>query len=63
MNGIEKKQRGVRRSLARDNRGLSTVEYIILLALVAVAAISAWTQFGEALIVKLGDKQAELEGI
>ncbi len=33
-------------SLIRDQRGLTTVEYIILLGLVAVFGITAWTQFG-----------------
>ncbi len=31
----------------RDERGLSTVEYVILLALIAVAAIGVWTTFGQ----------------
>lgn len=33
--------------LVRDTKGLSTVEYIILLVLVAVIAITAWRTFGE----------------
>ena len=41
--------------LIRDARGLSTVEYVILLALIAVAGISLWGTFGE----KLGDKIGE----
>ena len=36
-----------RRSLREDERGLSTVEYIIILILIAVLAIAAWKQFGE----------------
>jgi Flp pilus assembly pilin Flp len=31
-----------------DERGLSTVEYVILLVLVAVMSITAWKRFGEA---------------
>lgn len=30
-----------------DETGLTTVEYALLLALVAIAAISAWTALGE----------------
>lgn len=33
-------------SLARDERGLSTVEYVILLALIAAVAIGTWSDFG-----------------
>lgn len=34
------------RSLARDTRGLSTVEYVIILALVCVVGFVVWQQFG-----------------
>jgi Flp pilus assembly pilin Flp len=34
-------------NIVRDERGLSTVEYVILLALIAVVAIGVWTTFGE----------------
>ncbi|MBW2188470.1 MAG: hypothetical protein JRG93_02605 [Deltaproteobacteria bacterium] len=37
-------------SLMRDQRGLTTVEYIIVLGLIAVVGIAAWQQFGETLI-------------
>jgi Flp pilus assembly pilin Flp len=30
----------------RDERGLSTVEYVILLALIAAVAIGTWSEFG-----------------
>lgn len=32
--------------LWRDEEGLTTVEYALLLALVAIAAITAWTTLG-----------------
>ena len=38
------------RSLMRDDRGLTTVEYIIVLGLIAVVGIAAWQKFGETLI-------------
>lgn len=34
------------RKLWRDEEGLTTVEYALLLALVAIAAITAWTTLG-----------------
>ena len=37
------------RSLAVDKRGLTTVEYIIVLGLIAIVGIAAWQQFGETL--------------
>lgn len=33
--------------LGSDEEGLTTVEYALLLALVAVAAITAWTALGD----------------
>jgi Flp pilus assembly pilin Flp len=35
--------------LAADERGLTTVEYIIVLGLIAVVGIAAWQKFGETL--------------
>ena len=34
------------KKLWKDEEGLTTVEYALLLALVAIAAISAWTMLG-----------------
>ncbi len=34
------------RSLWKDEEGLTTVEYALLLALLVVAAIGVWTAFG-----------------
>ena len=36
-------------SLLSDKRGLTTVEYIIVLGLIAVVGIAAWQKFGETL--------------
>ncbi len=36
-------------SLVADRRGLTTVEYIIVLGLIAVVGIAAWQKFGETL--------------
>jgi Flp pilus assembly pilin Flp len=38
------------KNLLADKRGLTTVEYIIVLGLIAVVGIAAWQQFGETLI-------------
>jgi Flp pilus assembly pilin Flp len=35
--------------LWKDRRGLTTVEYIIVLGLIAIVGIAAWQQFGETL--------------
>jgi Flp pilus assembly pilin Flp len=40
----------IKRSLRNDQRGLTTVEYIIVLGLIAVVGITAWQKFGETLI-------------
>lgn len=34
-------------SFWRDTRGLSTVEYVIILVLIAAAAVSAWSLLGQ----------------
>jgi Flp pilus assembly pilin Flp len=50
-------------ALVRDERGLSTVEYVIILVLVAAAAIALWTSFGGILRAKIGDATDELNTI
>lgn len=35
------------RALLRDERGLTTVEYIIILCLIAVVGFAIWKQFGQ----------------
>lgn len=37
----------LRASLCGDERGLSTVEYIIILCLIAVVGFALWKQFGQ----------------
>ena len=37
---------GRRRSFLRDARGLTTVEYIIILCLIAVVGFGVWQKFG-----------------
>lgn len=41
------------RDLLADTRGLSTVEYIIILCLIAVVCFAIWRQFGETVKTKV----------
>ena len=51
------------RSVARDERGLSTVEYIIILVLIAVAGIGLWRAFGDTVSEKISGATSEVEGL
>lgn len=52
-----------RDSLVRDERGLSTVEYVIILVVVAVAAIGLWGKFGAAVKGKVTESTTEINGM
>jgi Flp pilus assembly pilin Flp len=39
--------------LARDERGMSTVEYVILLAVIVVGAVATWNEIGGTVKTKL----------
>lgn len=50
--------------ICKDDRGLSTVEYAIILVLVAVFAIGAWSKFGVTVKKKItasDDAMTEME--
>ena len=47
-------------TLLRDTRGLSTVEYVIILALIAVAGIGLWTKFGTTVKNKITDSDKKM---
>ena len=47
-------------SLRDDASGLSTVEYIIILVLIAVIAIVAWKQFGESVEYHVRDSTTQI---
>jgi Flp pilus assembly pilin Flp len=49
---IKKSQKLAR--LLRDERGLTTVEYIIILCLIAVVGFAIWKKFGETVKTKVG---------
>ena len=42
-------------SLLRDQRGLTTVEYIIILCLIAVVGFAVWKKFGETVKNRVGE--------
>jgi len=48
-------------SLRRDERGLSTVEYVILLVLMAVAGISLWSTLGGTIVKKISGSNERIE--
>ena len=56
-------RRGQGRSLTllRDTRGLSTVEYVIILVLVAALAIGSWRQFGGAVKDKIDKSTGDVQ--
>ena len=50
-------------SLVRDQRGLSTVEYVIILVLIAAAAIGTWVTFGQKVKDKIDASNQELDKV
>ena len=52
-----------RQDLLADQQGLSTVEYIIILILIAVIAITAWKQFGEAVEYHVRDSTTQVNNL
>lgn len=51
------------KKLHRDVDGLSTVEYIILLILIAVTGISAWRTFGNNVVTKVTSGSNQIQGL
>lgn len=49
--------------LHRDERGLSTVEYVILLALIAVVGITVWRNFGTTISDKVKDADVTIKAL
>ena len=48
-------------SIVRDERGLSTVEYVIILILIAASAIGIWSTFGKTVKEKIDDANKEVQ--
>jgi Flp pilus assembly pilin Flp len=51
------------RTLLRDTRGLSTVEYVIILALIAVGGISFWQTFGGNVTQKITESSGKVKAL
>jgi Flp pilus assembly pilin Flp len=63
INDSKKIQQTGVKSLFRDVEGLSTVEYIIILCLIAVVGIVAWRNFGTAVKTKAEAGTGEINGL
>ncbi len=50
-------------SLLHDDHGLSTVEYVIILILIAIVAITAWENFGQAVEAKSRQGTGSINGL
>jgi Flp pilus assembly pilin Flp len=51
------------RALLTDTRGLSTVEYIMILCLVAVVGFAMWQKFGTTVKTKVRGSDGILSGV
>ena len=51
------------RTLANDTAGLSTVEYVIILILIAVVGITAWRTFGNTVVTKINSGNSQVSGL
>lgn len=59
---IRKQSKGRRwRRFLRDDRGLTTVEYIIILCLIAVVGFGVWKKFGEKVKEKVGGSTEQVD--
>ncbi len=52
-----------RAKLLKDEDGLSTVEYIIILILIAIIGIVAWQNFGQAVKTKAESATGDIQGL
>jgi Flp pilus assembly pilin Flp len=50
-------------NLAKDERGLTTVEYVILLVLIAVGSISMWRTFGSSVTANITKSADSVSGL
>jgi len=63
---VPSKLKSLRAAVARfvaDTRGASFIEYIIVVGLVAIIAITAFTKFGDKVVAKLTDETNALDKI
>ena len=50
-------------TLLGDERGLTTVEYVIILVLIAVMAIGVWQKFGTSITTQVGKSGSAIDGL
>ncbi len=50
-------------SLVRDTRGLSTVEYLILLVVIGVAGISVWKKVGASIVTEATTAKGSIDAL
>jgi len=51
------------RALVQNTEGLSTVEYVIILILIAVVGITAWRTFGQTVVTKINSGNSQISGL
>lgn len=51
------------RNLLGDERGLSTIEYVILMAIVVIGAVGTWNEIGSKYKGKLGESRDDVNKI
>ena len=57
------KQKKTLKQMMKDTRGLSTVEYIIILCLIAVVGFAVWEKFGQTIKTKTGAADDVMSGL
>jgi Flp pilus assembly pilin Flp len=50
-------------NLGKDEEGLTTVEYALLLALLVVAALATWTTFGATIRAQISNAGNSINGV
>lgn len=58
---METKLKNLLKKLREDERGLSTVEYVVLLVLIVAIAVALWNVFGNLLVTKLSAAATEFD--
>jgi Flp pilus assembly pilin Flp len=51
------------RKFIKNTDGLSTVEYVIILMLIAVVSIAAWRTFGNTVVGKVNTGNSQISGL
>lgn len=51
------------KTLNKDTNGLSTIEYVIILMLIAIVSIVAWRTFGNTVVSKVNAGNSQISGL